>query len=35
MRYLDGAYAARTADEELAYLEKMRARKLDGDATLF
>jgi chemotaxis protein CheD len=35
MRYLDGAYAARTADEELAYLEKMRARKLDGDAILF
>lgn len=35
MRYLDSAYAARTADEEMEYLNKMRARRLDGDATLF
>ena len=35
LRYLDQTHAVHTADTEMAYLDKMRNRKLDGDATLF
>ena len=35
LRYLDQTYAKGTVDAEVAYLDKMRNRKLDGDATLF